>query len=604
MSGGMRDLSRHMSPDAGFTVVEILMATVIMLIIAMGVIATLSFSAWATAGAAQRTKALNIANQYIEKARNLPYDQMGTNSDGGVYGDPPGDIHTPDVIGDFGVESKISWQRDANGRSQYKNIEVTVTWAWPISGSVKLTTSVFGKTDLTNVGDLALTLLDHDTNLPLGGVLVTVVPQGTTQPRSVRTGANGVAFFGTLPTGQASVTMASTVWVFDTTVPADVPVISVATGDVLSNFTIKGQKPSSLRVQVVGTHGDGLPGANVSTVVMGQTVAGSTDANGYVTFTMLPQGTYAVTAALAGRQTTTGPMVVPTPTPTSQPVTGSITLQDPSSIIRVNVTKTGGGAFPYVVPISVDSTVHNSVNGTWDFVVSELRTYSVHTSYTDHRPFSMNVAVAAFYQVVPVTALLDDLSNMTVQVSTRWGLTAVSAASVTATGPKTDTVSSGSTGLAAFTSANSHALYGTNQAGDSPYTVTVSKTGYDTATLSPNVSLVPGQTLSPNPVVYLVTNRTGKFVITTRKSSNNTLRTNARIRITGPTGSPDGVSSTSMDFTSGANGQISLDYLPLGGYTFAYWISGTNYGSVTLSPSGSPKTLSSDGQSQTFDVKW
>ena len=330
-----RGTARAGAGDAGFTLIEILIATVIMLIVSMGVITALSFSGWATTFTGQRTKALNLANQYIEKARNLDYDKIGTYSDGGVYGEPPGDIHTPDVVGDFTVTTRIYWQRDVSRRSQYKNIEVTVTWTRPITGSVKLTTSIFGKTHLTNVGDLELTLLDHDTNQPIVGVPVTVVPQGSAQPRTVVTDASGVAFFGMVPTGQATVTMSTTTsWVFDKTTTADFPVINVSTGDVLSSYTIKGQKPSALQIRVIGTHGDGLSGVTVSMPVMGQPpTPATTDTNGYVTFTMLPHGTYTVTAGRFDRETATASMVVPTPTSATQPLTGTITLHDPAAIL-------------------------------------------------------------------------------------------------------------------------------------------------------------------------------------------------------------------------------------------------------------------------------
>jgi len=694
-----RGTARAGAGDAGFTLIEILIATVIMLIVSMGVITALSFSGWATTFTGQRTKALNLANQYIEKARNLDYDKIGTYSDGGVYGEPPGDIHTPDVVGDFTVTTRIYWQRDVSRRSQYKNIEVTVTWTRPITGSVKLTTSIFGKTHLTNVGDLELTLLDHDTNQPIVGVPVTVVPQGSAQPRTVVTDASGVAFFGMVPTGQATVTMSTTTsWVFDKTTTADFPVINVSTGDVLSSYTIKGQKPSALQIRVIGTHGDGLSGVTVSMPVMGTTQSGPTDPNGYITFTMLPQATYTVTAARWDRETNTASMLVPSPTSTTQPLTGTITLHDPAAIlykvtganvndlkdgatvtlytqagvavssgttaggglvtlqaisvgnyyataklgvaqgrhpstagtyltppisasdwgttrnnggagyliqiydpgtIRVNVLKTGGGAFPYDVPINVDGTLHNSVAGTWDFLVPDLRTYSVSASYTNRRPFSTNVTISSYGQLVIVPALLDDLSDMTVQVVQKWGNKNLNGATVAAVGPESDTLATGPTGLASFTAANSHAMYGTNQSGDTPYTITASKSGYHDGTLT-GVSLVPGQTLSPNPVIYLTTTNTGTFVITTKNNSTNAIRPNAVIRITGPTSSPDGISSTTMDFTSDASGKITIDYLPLGRYTFSYK-SGSYYYAVSTPTS---KTLNNDGDSLTFDVKW
>jgi len=687
------------------------MATVIMLIVAVGVITALTFAARTTSVSAQRTRALNLATQYIERARNLNYDLIGTYSDGAVYGDPPGSIHTPDTPTtmwdsthpaptfetEFTVVTKISWQRSPAGRSQYKNVEVVVGWTTPVPGSVKLATSVFGKTSLSNVGDLELTFRDRATNAVIPGLSVSVTAHGETRARTVITDATGVAFYGMIPTGVASMTISTPDWVFDTSNIADVPVISVATGDVLSPFTIKGQKASSINVRVVGTHGDPLAGVTVSTVVMGQTRTGTTNGAGYVLFTAVPSGTYSLTATKSDREQAVASIVVPVPVSPGPVVTGSVTMHDPidilfkvsaassgssqagatvtlftqagvaaasgstdadglitfstlvagsyyataqfgngqgrypatagtyvtlstaqygnhdspigstaglliqlsnPSIIRVKVVGTGGGVFPYVVPITVDGVSHNSVGGTWDFVVSEVRAYSVQATYTGYRPFGGAVAVDAYGQVFPITALLDSTANMTIEVRSVWGQALLSGAAVAVAGPESDSLTTGSSGLAAFTGA--HSLYGTNQPGDSPYTVTVSKTGYQTGTLS-GQSLAPGQTLTPNPVFYLTATRAGTFVMTTKNKSSGVIRPNAGIQVIGPTSSPDGISSYTVNYTSDASGKVTITGLPLGTYKFKYLKTGTTYSNVS-SPSST--VLSSDGQTQTFDVKW
>jgi len=268
----------------------------------------------------------------------------------------------------------------------------------------------------------------------------------------------------------------------------------------------------------------------------------------------------------------------------------------------VNVLATGGGAFPYPVDITVGGTTQRGVTSTFDFLVPDLTTYPVSTSYANHRPFATSVSITSYGQLVVVPALLDDLSEMTVDVKTKWGSKPVTAASVTVVGPKTDTVQA-ALGSGYFTNAQGHALYGTNQAGDTPYTATASATGFDSGSVS-GVSLVPGQTLSPNRVIYLVTTHMGTFNITTRYNSNGTLRPNSVIRITGPSSQPGGEpnisSSTYMDFTSDGSGKIYIDYLPLGKYTLQY-MNGSTPNSVK---SGSPQTLTNDGQTLTFDVKW
>ena len=698
--------------DSGFTLAEILVATVILLLVALGVIGALTFSARTTAVTAQRTRALNMASQYVERARNLDYDLVGTYLDGGVYGDPPGSIHTPDTpttmwdssrpAPTFGtgitVATKVTWQRNSSGRSQYKNIEVIASWTNPIPGSVKLATSVFGKTSLTNVGDLQVSLKDKSTDAPIAGVAVSITPKGAAAPRTVVTDAQGVAFWGMVPTGAASMTVSAADWVFDTSDPSSVPAITVATGDVLSSFTVLGQKASNLRVRAVGTHGEGLSGVAISTTVTGKAVSAVSDAQGYVLFTAVPPGVYSVTGTRSDRQQATGSVTVPAPAAAGQVFNASLTMHDPISVtyrvnaanttspesgavvtlytqagaavssgntngsglvtlsalapgnyyamvtvgaaqgrhpavagaylalsatdygnhdspvgasagglliqlsapslIRVGVIGTGGGAFPHAASITVDGVSHNAVNGSWDFAVTQVRAYSVQVTSTGYRPFGTGVAVTGYGQVFPVTALLDSMSAMTVEVRGKWGQALLTNSTVAVVGPKPDSVSA-SGGYAYFTAAQGHALYGTNQQGDSPYTITARRSGYHDGVLS-GVALVPGQMLVPNPVLYLTPARSGTFVITTRKNSNNTIHANASIQVIGPTNSPDSIGSSTVDFTTDSNGSLTIADLPLGTYTFRYK-QGSSYRSVSTPSS---KALTADGQTQTFDVKW
>jgi prepilin-type N-terminal cleavage/methylation domain-containing protein len=323
--------------DAGFTLIEILIATVIMLIISMGVITALSFTGWATTFTGQRTKALNLANQYIEKARNLPYDQIGTYVDGPIYGDPPGVIHTPDVVGDFTVRTAITWQRDAtSGRAKYKNVSVTVTWSRPIPGTIRLYTSIFGKSDLVNTGDLEVSFVDHDTAAPIPGLPVSITPQGSTQVRTVSTDTSGTAFFGFVPTGRATMTVATTNWLFD---PVDVPPINVNAGDVLSTYSIKAQKPSKAIIHVQGTHGDALASANVQLVGGLGTYNATTNTSGDVTIPNLILGNYTISVGMTGRKTQTSNVAVIAPC--GGTATATVVLNDPY-LLTYTVKNTAG----------------------------------------------------------------------------------------------------------------------------------------------------------------------------------------------------------------------------------------------------------------------
>jgi prepilin-type N-terminal cleavage/methylation domain-containing protein len=349
--------ARAAGGDAGFTLIEILISTVIMLIVSMGVITALSFTGWATTFTGQRTKALNLANQYIERARDLPYDNIGTYVDGPIYGDPPGVIHTPDVVGDFTVATAVSWQRDATtGRALYKNVAVTVTWTRPIPGTIRLTTSIYGQSNLVNTGDLQITFVDHDTNAPIPGLPVSITPAASTQIRTVSTDTSGTAFYGFVPTGLATMAITTSSWVFD---PVDVPAINVNAGDVLSVYTVKAQKPSKVTIHVQGTAGQALSGAAVQIAGGLGTYNGTTNSSGDVTFGNLILANYAVSASLTGRKTQTGTVAVVAPC--GGTALKTIVLNDPYLITYTVKGTAGTGLAGAAVTLS---TPDGAMNGT------------------------------------------------------------------------------------------------------------------------------------------------------------------------------------------------------------------------------------------------
>ncbi len=71
-------LKRFMGDDSGFTVVEYLVAAAILFIVSTGVMGALAYASTANASTAMRELGLEVANQRMEQARNLPYDSLGT----------------------------------------------------------------------------------------------------------------------------------------------------------------------------------------------------------------------------------------------------------------------------------------------------------------------------------------------------------------------------------------------------------------------------------------------------------------------------------------------------------------------------------------------
>ncbi|MBM3678687.1 MAG: type II secretion system protein, partial [Actinobacteria bacterium] len=87
-------LTRRLRQEAGFTLVEIVIAATVFLLVGAGVTTLLVSSIVSHTGSRERTVAEQIAQAQIERARKLPYDNVGTPS-----GNPPGTIPTAGYTG-------------------------------------------------------------------------------------------------------------------------------------------------------------------------------------------------------------------------------------------------------------------------------------------------------------------------------------------------------------------------------------------------------------------------------------------------------------------------------------------------------------------------
>ncbi|TDB39533.1 MAG: hypothetical protein D9V44_00750 [Actinobacteria bacterium] len=294
----------HLRSDSGFTVMELVWSSMIMLVVVMGVYGVLTFAAQSTQLNATRVTALNLANQRIEQARNLSYDNVGVTYADGTQGNPAGTIATPEVVDSrFTVTTTVSWARDpATNRALYKNVHVTVAWTEGRAGHVDVSTSIYGKSNVANAGDLSVVVRDRDTDEALAGAVVTVRPASGTA-RVVTTDANGEAFYGYLPSGTYAVTVVKGDYIFDPVVLGSVTVQS----DLLTSVVAYAQHPSTVRVLV--DDGASNPVANSAvtlTAPSGAVVTVNTDGSGVATFDNLLVGNYQVAARYTGRTTARG----------------------------------------------------------------------------------------------------------------------------------------------------------------------------------------------------------------------------------------------------------------------------------------------------------
>lgn len=288
-------LWKRLCSERGFTVIEYVSAASIMLIVAIAATGGLTFASTATGSAAKREEAMNIANQRIEQARNLPYDNVGVRYADGSYGNPVGDIVSPETVGEFTVNTVVTWARNAQNRSTYKKIYVTVSWDHPKSGDITVETAIMGKSSLTLVGDMLITLYDGATNKGMAGGLIEVRPSSGGS-RKLTTDSKGQAFFGNLPTGAATVIATKPGYAIDLSPVASA---SVPTGDLVT-YALYGVIPTRLNVHVVGTDGvTPIPDAGVSLTGQ-QTLSGTTSSSGDVPFDLARTGAFTVTVSKAG----------------------------------------------------------------------------------------------------------------------------------------------------------------------------------------------------------------------------------------------------------------------------------------------------------------
>ncbi len=207
MSG--RDLHglRILAREEGFTLVELLLVSLMLVALASAVVGVLVSTASTTTQARVRTAADELAAAEIEQIRALPYDDVGL-----VGGNPPGRLVSPDptvteIAGAaVSVTYAVTYVNDPAGSvvtyADYKKVVVTVTRR---SDGVRLaqkTTFLAASAAAPDNGQdyvaIKRQVVDmNSTGTPLAGVSVNV-GAGPSAPRSDTTDASGTVLFPAL----------------------------------------------------------------------------------------------------------------------------------------------------------------------------------------------------------------------------------------------------------------------------------------------------------------------------------------------------------------------------------------------------------------------
>jgi prepilin-type N-terminal cleavage/methylation domain-containing protein len=349
--------------DRGMTLLEVMMASSVLLICLTALATVLGGSITSSQVSKIRDEATNLANERIEIARSLAYDSLGLHYTNGLYGDPAGDIITPEVVGKFTVTTECTWIRTAAGRAAYKKLTVHVAWPAPLPGEVAVTTMVYGKSNIVTSGDLVVKLRYREDATPVSGASVAIVAADNSA-RSVVSDTAGEAFFGQLALGAATVNVTPpSNCIVDTSTITSITVAA----DSVTTAIVYLQHPAGATIHVSDTtSGTPLAGATVTVrradgVVMPVMVTAS---DGDADFSLL-YGTYSATIQKAGYPDATVPFTVSIANP-NQVVPVSVSMLRGVGI-RVRVFDVNGSALANGIvsirKVGVDTVVQSGNAG-------------------------------------------------------------------------------------------------------------------------------------------------------------------------------------------------------------------------------------------------
>lgn len=381
--------SESVRGDSGFTIAEYIAAIAILMTVVIGAMTAITYASTTNASTVRRDEATTLMNRQIELARNQPYDDLGSTWPG----------TNPEEVGDYTIDTEVGWARDDDDRATARLVKVTVSWETPRPGSVSAQTRIFGKSDISNVGDVIINVLEpksNGDNDPVQGVAFQLTPSlGSVQ--RVTSDAEGVAFFGRIAAGTFTFAGRKNGYVVDHSPYVTPPMVI---GGEKTICTVMAYKASSHRFVFECPTAPSLPEIGVdiagvkSNAAMTKEVTGSTTTFGY----LLPD-TYSITYSIpTGYQLADG-----SPTNFSIPAADThssttITLVK-NTVFVVTVNDDRGSGYP-VEGASVSLTGPSSGNATTDasgrvsFVIPTTGTYTITTDKNDFVGSTFNRSLA------------------------------------------------------------------------------------------------------------------------------------------------------------------------------------------------------------------
>lgn len=325
---------------AGFTVVEIVIASAILLVVVMATMTSIAFASQSAQMSERRSEALAIANQQIEFARNLSFDDIATVVP--ANGLPAGKIPGSQTIGAYTVNTAVSYGTyQASSAARYKSMTVTVSWSSPTSGSVTLSTLIAGAsgTQDYNFGTVVLSVTD-ESGSKVSGVQV-ILTDANSRSYSVVTTSTGTAEFDYVPAGAVTCTATKCGVLIDSAGTS-----LTCTANQVTTYAVTAHTPHAGSIKVLASSGKLLSGIVVALSGPTSPPSQTTDANGVVTFTSLIAGTYTVAttantyyAAYSGSLTISGADTSVNATLTTNPATVTATRSSSGTIYLWSASK-------------------------------------------------------------------------------------------------------------------------------------------------------------------------------------------------------------------------------------------------------------------------
>jgi prepilin-type N-terminal cleavage/methylation domain-containing protein len=225
---------RHKHTKAGFTLVEVLIVSVVVVVLFVGLFAGTKYSLELIAQSRAKLSAITLASDRMELFRSLPYSDVGT--EGGI---PAGAIpqqstttlnniiFTERVIVEY-IDDVADGQLTATSTddndipSDYKRIKIEISWnVYGTPGQISLVSNIVPRSIETTEGGgtVRINVIDQD-SLPLSGAEVRLMNSNTTSTidTSKFSDANGAVLFSGAPASSGyEITVSGTGYSIDQT---------------------------------------------------------------------------------------------------------------------------------------------------------------------------------------------------------------------------------------------------------------------------------------------------------------------------------------------------------------------------------------------------